>query len=572
MNVSHDNFASRLARIPSHGLGLSVDVYTPDLFELVQSLRAADLPYGYLEVFRAPESALKAVRHAFPGARLAYHGEGLWMTQPDWHTAYPADEELAAAATHLAALGASWINHECASKQLGGYSFGTYLPPLFTDAGARVTARHARTLQDHLDRSWAFSNADAPLVLMESPPLTYFGFGDLSVPTFFRRLVEGSSCGVVLDIGHVWTIYRYSMVWKRIDLPTFLSAFLDDFPMERVVQIHVAGVGEHECTLAPANSFSPARPEPAETGSLPMFAPGHPGPVLSPVDVTRPAPRTPSGAASRGRAGQDQLCSDYTRPPRAGRDQLFSRGTGSCPGVPPRWIDAHADPIPDLLLEMLGQVLAHPRLTGLRGVALEVDTKGIPQIVEDYARVRERFGAAIEARTQPCDPRGHGGVPEPLSIEVSSDMPDDGALQRQYRLYAETVSRRQAAIPDALPAAWLDLEGLQQYRQEYLPHEIMHWGGNLEDMFPRTWRALRAHGASSGAFVDYWFREPRCVRHAYDFFLLKVDGFVNFIAEALPASLATARREAQELRTAYQAACLQTDDAEAAGVAAGSEP
>ena len=495
MHDLHHNFASRLAKIPPHGLGLSVDVYTPDLVELARGLSAAELPYGYLEVFRAPESALKAVRHAFPGVRLAYHGEGLWMTQPDWATAYPAEKELSEAAAHLAALGASWINHECASKQLGGYSFGTYLPPLFTETGARVTARHVRKLQEHLDRSWHVTDGAVPLVLMEVPPLTYFGFGDLSVPAFFRRLVDESSCGLVLDIGHVWTIYRYSNAWRRCDLSTFLSAFLDDFPMERVVQIHIAGLGEHE--------------------------------------------------RSALRAGPD---------------------------VPPRWLDAHAEPIPDLLLQMLEQVLTHPHLTGLRGVALEVDTKGIRQIVDDYARVQERFGAVIDTGTQTGRPSEHGGGRvRPLPSVVLDSAPDDVVLLRHYRVYAETVSRPDAAIPDALPGGWLDPEDLQRYREEYLPHEILHWGGDLEDMFPRTCRDLQAHGMPLGAFVAYWFRDPRPVQQPYDFFLLKVEGFVNFIAEALPASLATARQEAEELRTAYHAACGPMDDTRAAGVAAGSD-
>ena len=495
MHELHHNFASRLAKIPPHGLGLSVDVYTPDLVELARGLSAAELPYGYLEVFRAPESALKAVRHACPGVRLAYHGEGLWMTQPDWETAYPAEDELSAAAAHVAALGASWINHECASKQLGGYSFGTYLPPLFTEAGARVAARHVRKLQAHLDRSWPVTAGAVPLVLMEVPPLTYFGFGDLSVSAFFRRLVDETSCGLVLDIGHVWTIYRYSNAWRCCDLSTFLSAFLDDFPMERVVQIHLAGLGEHERSVL-----------------------------------------------------------------RAG------------PGDPPWWIDAHAESIPDLLLEMLEQVLAHPRLIGLRGVALEVDTKSIRQIVDDYARVQERFGAVIDARTQIQIPSGYEDDRARASgPEALDSTPDDVALLRHYRLYAETVSRPDAAVPDALPGPWLDPEGLQRYREEYLPHEIVRWGGNLEDMFPRTCRDLQAHGTPLGAFVAYWFREPRPVGHAYDFFLLKLEGFENFIAEALPASLATARQEAQELRTAYHAACRPMDDTQAAGVAAGSD-
>jgi uncharacterized protein len=554
MKSPHQDFASRLSKIPEHGLGLSVDVYAPDLFELAQSLEAAGVSYDYLEIFRAPESALETVRRAFPGLPLAYHGEGLWMTQPDWDAAYPAEDEMSVAATHLAALGASWINHECASKQLAGYSFGTYLPPLFTEAGARVTARHARWLQDRLDRSESFAADAVPLVLLEIPPLTYFAFGDLSVPAFFRRLIDEAPCGVVLDIGHVWTIYRYSMEWRRCDLATFLSAFLDEFPLERVVQIHLAGLGEHERTRPTPGSFAPARPEP----------------VISPVDFTRPAPATispnhpelaktnscPVGrAVSRGRAGQNQL---------------FSRGTGSFPGASPLWIDAHAELIPDLLLEMLDQVLAHPRLTALRGVALEVDTKDIRRIVEECESVRDRFGARIEARTHAGDPMGAGDVGTERSFpDVVDDGRDDGPLLRQYRLYAETVSREDVAIPDALPAPWVDPDGLRQYRREYLPHEILRWGGDLEDMFPSTCRALQAQGISQKAFVAYWVREPRRVVQAYDFFLLKVDGFVDFIAEALPSSLETARREAKELRAAYQAACVQTGEIRVAGVTGG---
>ncbi len=73
---------------------------------------------------------------------LEYHGDGRWLTQPDMGTGYPLDAELAQATTHLKTLGSCWMSHECATKQMAGYSFKTYLPPLFTRAGARVTARN----------------------------------------------------------------------------------------------------------------------------------------------------------------------------------------------------------------------------------------------------------------------------------------------------------------------------------------------------------------------------------------------------------------------------------------------
>jgi hypothetical protein len=85
--VEHDlvfqDFHRRLRPIAPQGLGLSVDVYSPDVFALVTGLRERGLRPGYLEVFKATTTALATVRQALPEMSLAYHGEGLWITQPD---------------------------------------------------------------------------------------------------------------------------------------------------------------------------------------------------------------------------------------------------------------------------------------------------------------------------------------------------------------------------------------------------------------------------------------------------------------------------------------------------------
>ena len=70
-------FIQRANCLPAHGLGLSVDVYSPDLMHLVQSLRDTQLEPGYLEVFKATTSALQWVRQQLPDIKLPYHGEGL---------------------------------------------------------------------------------------------------------------------------------------------------------------------------------------------------------------------------------------------------------------------------------------------------------------------------------------------------------------------------------------------------------------------------------------------------------------------------------------------------------------
>ncbi|NOS83282.1 MAG: hypothetical protein HOP32_17050, partial [Nitrospira sp.] len=52
------DFQRRLRSIPPLGMGLSVDVYSPDLFELVNALRERGLQPGYFEVFKATTTAL----------------------------------------------------------------------------------------------------------------------------------------------------------------------------------------------------------------------------------------------------------------------------------------------------------------------------------------------------------------------------------------------------------------------------------------------------------------------------------------------------------------------------------
>ncbi len=468
-------FLWRWSRIPSHGLGLSVDVYSPDLFELLDALEARGLRYGYLEIFKAAQPALTLVRQQLPDVLLAYHAEGLWITQPDWEATYPMETELVAASTHLRTLGSHWMNHECATKQMAGYSFGTYLPPLFTPLSAEVTARNIGLVQSALDRHCGGPSGPGPLLLLETPPLTYFGFGQLSVAEFFRRIAGLVPCGVVLDIGHLWTVYRYSGERHR-PVTEFLSEFLETFPMERVVQIHVAGLAE--------------------------------------------------------------------------------QGAGMPAGSLPWWLDAHNAPIPELLFDMLAQVLSHPGLTHLKGMALEVDTKSVPQIVLEFNRFCERFGRWNVYREPVCSSKEFrvGLTKQPASACYATDQARANELLRQYDLYAQVVTGAIDASQAGLPSPGLEPEALSVYRGSYLPREILEWGGDLRDMFPQTCHLLDRHEIALASFLEYWFREPRTVEGSYDFFLLKLDCFCEFVGEMLPLAAEGVAHEAAELRAAFQAA------------------
>lgn len=482
MGSSVESFEARSARIPVHGIGLSVDVFSPDLLELHRALEYAGARPDYLEIFKAPTRELARVRAALPEAPLAYHAEGLWLVDPAMRSATPWRQAADTIARHAETIGAGWATLECAGKQFGGYSFGTYLPPLFTRASAEAAAANAAFAQARLDDWYAGrGRADAvPLLLLELPPLTYFGFGGVPVSEYFARIAELASCGLVLDIGHLWTHWRYREHRRYSSLEAYTAEFLATFPLDRVAQIHLAGLGMH--------------------------------------DNDEPANRLPY------------------------------------------WIDRHDAPVPGVLFDLLRQVLAHPGLTGLKGIALEVDTKEIPVIVEEFGRLREEINGKVKfhsshSPTSPIQERGlHreallSSGPSPLEGEGAGE----GELADLYKAYARVVSGQEDIKRTALApfAEGIDPEGLHRYTTRYLPHELVCWGGDLAELFPSTWKALAQRGVTVTDFVRFWFRQSRPVADQYDFFYIKLERWVEFVREAAPDLLDLAGSEAKALRAMH---------------------
>jgi sugar phosphate isomerase/epimerase len=495
MGSTVKEFAARAARIPVHGVGLSVDVFSPDLLELHQALEAAGSPPDYLEIFKSPTRELARVRAALPEVPLAYHAEGLWLVDPAMRSATPWRQAVDTIARHADALGTGWATLECAGKQFGGYSFGTYLPPLFTRASAEAAAVNAAFAQARLDDWYAGrGRADAsPLLLLELPPLTYFGIGDVPVSEFFARIAEPASCGLVLDIGHLWTHWRYRERRRYSSLEAYIAEFLATFPMDRVVQIHLAGLGMH--------------------------------------DNDEPSNRLPC------------------------------------------WIDRHDAPVPVVLFDLLRQVLGQPGLTALKGIALEVDTKEIPVIVEEFRRLREEVNGKVKFPPSPlpshdpllvtrCNlksnwcpgqrvPRGEGllKIPSPLRGEGE----DESELGRLYETYARVVSGSETVETSGMAslAESLDTEGLHRYVTRYLPHELLSWGGDLAELFPAIWKALEQRGVTATDFVRFWFRQSRPVADPYDFFYLKLERWVEFVGEVAPDLREQAQSEAGILRALH---------------------
>jgi len=102
---------------------------------------------------------------------------------------------------------------------------GLLLPPVLTRASASATAQSVARLQ----RSTGLP------VLPENPPSLYF-LGDLHILDYFARVSAEAECGLLLDIAHL-------AIFQRACGHDPLTA-LDAFPLDRVIEIHIAGGGE----------------------------------------------------------------------------------------------------------------------------------------------------------------------------------------------------------------------------------------------------------------------------------------------------------------------------------------
>lgn len=238
MNVSGER-----PDLPVLGAGLSTDLYFPPLDILMKTLDDRGLRPDFVEVFRGRTEDLRHARERIvpPSVPMTYHGDALWYTDPAFahHPGYR--REACRANRHLDATGSPWMIHECARKALAGRTFGYYVPPVLEPSVARLIRKNALMLEARLG---------GRALLLEIPPFPFFALGQMSCGAFFRSILEGTSLGMGLDIGHALTAFSLEHVGVS---PTVFARWIrDTFPLEHVIEIHVGGLASLSETSLPA--------------------------------------------------------------------------------------------------------------------------------------------------------------------------------------------------------------------------------------------------------------------------------------------------------------------------------
>jgi len=218
-------FSVRVQRLPTLGLGVSTEYGARrasgglDPF----ALAAAEPRFGaFLEVGVEVIKGLDedAARWAAAGRPTTYHFLDVNLDEAEdldaaWVTAVRA---------HVAALKPAWMCGDAGLWHFGPRDRGhmLLLPPILDDDAATEMACGIVALREAVGLE----------ILPENPPGQVF-IGSLHLLDFFARVAERADTGLLLDLAHL-------AIYQRAErLPW--DAELERLPLERVVEIHLAG-------------------------------------------------------------------------------------------------------------------------------------------------------------------------------------------------------------------------------------------------------------------------------------------------------------------------------------------
>jgi uncharacterized protein (UPF0276 family) len=194
--------------------------YNPHLAEellaaagTVDHLSMADPP-------AADDPAFPYIRERFPLLLHDYLGQ----------LSDPLSQRALARARELQEMyGGPWAaeHFQCLHTQNGSRTLDYVFPPLYTEEFLSRFVANALVLREAVK---------APLVMENIPGFFALDYAQMSEAEFLCRFFDQTGCGLLLDLPHIWLAAHYSGRSAR--------EYLADFPLEKVVELHVAGVEE----------------------------------------------------------------------------------------------------------------------------------------------------------------------------------------------------------------------------------------------------------------------------------------------------------------------------------------
>ncbi|WUI00697.1 DUF692 domain-containing protein [Spirillospora sp. NBC_00431] len=203
--------------VPRLGIGLG---YRPELHDEIMANK--DL-IDWLEVitdhYLLRDSALEELRELNADFPVVPHGLEMSVGSEG-----PLDLEYIERVRRVAdAVDAPWVSDHLCFTRDAGIDLSHLAPVVRTVARARSIAANAQEIQERLGRPFLLENI---AYYVDMP-------GELSEAELVRMVLDHCDCGLLLDLNNV-TVNARNHAFDPYD-------FLDALPLERVVQVHLAG-------------------------------------------------------------------------------------------------------------------------------------------------------------------------------------------------------------------------------------------------------------------------------------------------------------------------------------------
>ena len=196
--------------------------------EHLAAILEEDLYDGFFEVHAenymgaggAPHRVLSAVRERYP---VSLHGVCMSIGGPDRLDA----GHLARFRELVARYEPAFVSEHLAWSSHGGVFFNDLLPLPYTESTLNKVCDHIDQMQEAIGRPMLLEN-----------PSTYVAFASstMSETEFIRAAAQRAGCGLLLDVNNVFV--------SAVNHGHSAQAYLSDFPLDYVGEIHLAGHSE----------------------------------------------------------------------------------------------------------------------------------------------------------------------------------------------------------------------------------------------------------------------------------------------------------------------------------------
>ena len=235
--------SNHLEELPTLGVGASLSLSSqPDPVSLVRAKGGPSfVEYSGLVDVDEVIDEVEKIRAA--GAPVLFHPSYI-----NFCGSYPnSNAWLEATSKHIESVGSSWFAQDvayCFWEEGPGYStqLGYFIPLIFNQHSLELAVERVKEVQ---------AKVTVP-VAIEPPPVAFI-IGSMPLFSFFGSLSNQTNCAILLDMGH---LVSYEMASGRSVL-----AAIDELPVERVIEVHIAGgrlkegdagsiyVDAHECEI-----------------------------------------------------------------------------------------------------------------------------------------------------------------------------------------------------------------------------------------------------------------------------------------------------------------------------------